>query len=56
MTGTAKQTDLRRVKTTAPFRHSPRALHEPQLLWQFKAGKRDYLEREAQNGSLGLTG
>jgi len=50
------QTDFKRVKTTAPSRHDPRALHEPQHPWLFKAVKRDYLEREAQNRSLGLAG
>ncbi|WP_200223980.1 DUF3883 domain-containing protein [Rhodoferax fermentans] len=53
---TPVQTDFRKVKTTAPSRHDPHVLHEPRNPLLFKAVKRDYLEREAQNRSLGLAG
>lgn len=53
---TPVQTDFRKVKTTAPSRDDTRALREPQHPMSFKAVKRDYLEREAQNRSLGLAG
>lgn len=50
------QADFQKVKTTAPSRDNTRALREPQHPMSFKAVKRDYLEREAQNRSLGLAG
>ncbi|MBT3066936.1 DUF3883 domain-containing protein [Rhodoferax sp. U11-2br] len=53
---TPVQTDFRKVKTTAPSRHDPHVLHEPRTPLLFKAVKRDYFEREAQNRSLGLAG
>ena len=53
---TPLQTDFKYVKTTAPSRHDSRSLHEPQNPLLFKAVKRDYLEREAQNRSLGMAG
>jgi hypothetical protein len=53
---TPEQTDFKRVRTTAPSRHEQASLNEPQRPLLFKAVKRDYLEREAQNRSLGLAG
>ncbi|WP_180125533.1 DUF3883 domain-containing protein [Rhodoferax sp. BLA1] len=53
---TPVQADFQKVKTTAPSRDDTRALREPQHPMSFKAVKRDYLEREAQNRSLGLAG
>lgn len=48
------QTDFKLVKSEAPKRQHRAA--EPTSSLQFKAVKRDYLEREAQNRSLGLAG
>lgn len=53
---TPTQTDFKRVKTDAPSKQSQRKLAEPHKPLLFKAGKRDYLEREAQNRSLGVAG
>lgn len=53
---TPVQADFKKVKTAAPSRHDTRALHEPQRPLSFKAIKRDYFEREAQNRLLGLAG
>lgn len=51
---TPMQTDFTKVKTDAPKRqHHVSEAVKPLL---FKAFKRDYLEREAQNQSLGLAG
>lgn len=48
------QTDFTKVKSDAPKRsHQVSEVVKP---FQFKATKRDYLEREAQNRSLGLAG
>lgn len=49
-------TDFRNVKATAPSRHDQRTMSEPRNPLLFKGVKRDYLEREAQNRSLGLAG
>ncbi len=51
---TPLQTDFTRVKSDAPKRQHQAAEAPKPLL--FKAFKRDYLEREAQNRSLGLAG
>lgn len=53
---TPVQTDFRKVRTAAPSRHAQHTLNEPSKPMSFKAVKRDYLEREAQNRSLGLAG
>ncbi len=53
---TPVQTDFRNVKTAAPSRHDLRKVNEPRNPLLFKGVKRDYLEREAQNRSLGLAG
>jgi hypothetical protein len=53
---TPTQTDFKKVKTTAPSKHDQRKLSEPGNSLLFKALKRDYLEREAKNRSLGLAG
>ena len=53
---TPVQADFQKVKTAAPSRHDTRALSEPQHPLSFKAAKRDYFEREAQNRLLGLAG
>jgi hypothetical protein len=53
---TPTQTDFKRVKTDAPSKQSQRKLTEPNNPLLFKAVKRDYLERVAQNRSLGLAG
>lgn len=47
-------TDFTKVKTDAPQKQH--RVKEPVDPWLFKAVKRDYLEREAQNQSLGLAG
>lgn len=47
-------TDFTKVKTDAPVKQHK--AKEPVDPWLFKAVKRDYLEREAQNQSLGLAG
>ena len=47
-------TGFSNVKTDAPTRHHRITEDEP--VRQFKAFKRDYLEREASNQSLGLAG
>ncbi len=49
-------TDFRKVKTTPPTKHDLRALNEPRNPLLFTGVKRDYLEREAHNRSLGLAG
>jgi len=51
---TPLQTDFSKVKSDAPKRQHQVAEASKPLL--FKAVKRDYLEREAQNRSLGLAG
>ncbi|TAM47253.1 MAG: DUF3883 domain-containing protein [Burkholderiaceae bacterium] len=48
------QTDFSRVKSEAPARQHRAS--EPTVASLFKAVKRDYLEREARNQSLGLAG
>lgn len=48
------QTDFTKVKSDAPKRQLHASEASPSL--QFRATKRDYLEREAQNRSLGLAG
>jgi hypothetical protein len=53
---TPVQTDFKKVKTDAPSKHDHRTLSEPRNPLAFKAAKRDYLEREAKNRSLGLAG
>jgi hypothetical protein len=53
---TPVQTDFKKVKTDAPSKHDHRTLSEPRNPLTFKAAKRDYLEREAKNRSLGLAG
>lgn len=50
------QTDFKKVKTAAPSKNQLRSLTEPRSPFDFKAVKRDYLEREARNRSLGLAG
>lgn len=49
-------TDFRNVKTTAPSKNDQRTMSEPRNPLLFKGVKRDYLEREAKNRSLGLAG
>lgn len=51
---TPTQTDFAKIKSDPPAK--PLRAAEPAGVWQFKAVKRDYLEREAQNQSLGLAG
>lgn len=51
---TPTQTDFNRVKTDAPLKQHRAKDLESALL--FRAVKRDYLEREARNQSLGLAG
>jgi hypothetical protein len=53
---TPLQTDFKKVKTAAPSKSDQRSLNEPRNPFAFKAVKRDYLEREARNRSLGLAG
>ncbi|MBV5298665.1 MAG: DUF3883 domain-containing protein [Rhodoferax sp.] len=53
---TPTQADFKKVKTEAPTRNDQRKLSEPRNPLAFKPVKRDYLEREAQNRSLGLAG
>lgn len=53
---TPTQTNFGRVKTDAPSMHHQRKLSEPHNRLMFNVVKRDYLEREAQNRSLGLAG
>lgn len=53
---TPVQTDFKKVKTDAPSKHDHRTLSELRNPLAFKAAKRDYLEREAKNRSLGLAG
>jgi hypothetical protein len=53
---TPVQTDFRKVKTAAPSKNDQRSVNEPGKALTFKAVKRDYLEREARNRSLGLAG
>lgn len=53
---TPLQTDFKKVKTAAPSKNDQRGLNEPRNPLAFKAVKRDYLEREARNRSLGLAG
>jgi hypothetical protein len=48
--------DFKKVKTAAPSKNDLRKLSEPRNPLAFKATKRDYLECEAQNRSLGLAG
>ena len=48
------QTDFTKVKSEAPKREHQ--VTEAVPAFQFRASKRDYLEREAQNRSLGLAG
>lgn len=50
------QVDFTRVKADAPSKQNQRKVAEPYNPLLFKAVKRDYLEREAQNRSLGLAG
>ncbi|MDZ4206946.1 DUF3883 domain-containing protein [Rhodoferax sp.] len=53
---TPTQTDFTKVIAAAPTKNDQRALNEPRNPLTFKAVKRDYLEREAKNRSLGLAG
>ena len=53
---TPTQTDFTKVIAVAPSKNDQRALNEPRNPYTFKAVKRDYLEREAKNRSLGLAG
>ena len=53
---TPTQTDFTKVIAAAPSKNDQRALSEPRNPLAFKAVKRDYLEREAKNRSLGLAG
>lgn len=51
---TPTQTDFSKVKSDAPLKQHEAKELEPNML--FRAVKRDYLEREARNQSLGLAG
>ena len=53
---TPLQTDFKKVKTAAPSKSDQGSLNEPRNPFAFRAVKRDYLEREARNRSLGLAG
>jgi len=53
---TPVQTDFKKVKAAAPSKNDQRSLNEPRNPLSFQAVKRDYLEREARNRSLGLAG
>ncbi|MBK9439812.1 MAG: DUF3883 domain-containing protein [Comamonadaceae bacterium] len=53
---TPLQTDFNKVKTAAPSKNDQRSVNEPSNPLAFNAVKRDYLEREARNRSLGLAG
>lgn len=53
---TPTQTDFTKVIAAAPSKNDQRTLNEPRNPLTFKAVKRDYLEREAKNRSLGLAG